>query len=501
MRNLPLAVQIWLVCAVITLCVFSLMAVFLPWTLQNFFTRQVFHLLEDSQQNLTFYRYTKDRDDFTPHRSEEQNDTGTGEPEPDFFMRVDPANPAADQPDIGVRMLSPREYIPAPTVARRGVPPVQHLVIIKDFGTRPPSLPESFYKLVEKDALSQDETMRSYSREIDDRTLFYVVRRQEFQGEPGYLVSFSWSNYRNDLVADMFRNLLLMMLGLIMLSWLPSLWLARYLSSPLVQMEKHAARIAERDWHQPFKLDRRDEIGRLARSFENMRHRLVQQDRAQQNLLQHVSHELKTPVMVIRSYVQSIKDGIYPRDTLEGSVEVIDGEAERLEKRIRDLLQLTKLNYLQGRERRYETIDLAKLVHDHVERFKYRRSGLVWEVNLEPLQISGDREQWSVALENLLDNQVRYAKGRVELRLSILPGSNHGQLRIWNDGPPLEPEAVGKIFERYQSGTNGQFGLGLAIVKQILDHHQAVIRAANEDGGVAFYIEIQPAKPGSGLVS
>ncbi|HBX23628.1 MAG TPA: sensor histidine kinase [Desulfotomaculum sp.] len=496
MKNLPLAVQIWLVCAVITLCVFSLMAVFLPWTLQNFFTRQVFHLLEDSQQNLTFFRDTRNRDDNILYREVEQNSTGTGQAEPDVFMRFFPSNSDAGQPDIGVRILTPGELLPGHPISKRGVPAVQHLVITKDFRFRPPSLPESFYQLVENDALSQKEEVQRYSREIDDRILFYVVSKQEFQEEPGYLVSYSWSSYRNDLVADMFRNLLLMMLGLIMLSWLPSLWLARYLSAPLVQMEKHAARIAERDWHQPFNLDRQDEIGRLARSFENMRQRLVQQDRAQQNLLQHVSHELKTPVMVIRSYVQSIKDGIYPRNTLEGSVEVIDKEAERLEKRIRDLLQLTKLNYLQGRERRHEIFDLAKLVHDHVQRFKYRRSGLVWEVNLEPLQISGDREQWSVALENLLDNQVRYAKERVEFLLYHPSGCNHGQLRIWNDGPPLEPEAVEKIFERYQSGLNGEFGLGLAIVKQILYYHQVTIRAANENDGAAFYIEVKPESQG-----
>ncbi|MCG6197942.1 sensor histidine kinase, partial [Anoxybacillus sp. LAT_38] len=75
-----------------------------------------------------------------------------------------------------------------------------------------------------------------------------------------------------------------------------------------------------------------DEIGRLARSIERMRERLVRQDEAQQAFLQDVSHELKTPVMVIRSYAQSILDGIYPRGDLQGSVQVIDSEAERLEK-------------------------------------------------------------------------------------------------------------------------------------------------------------------------
>lgn len=107
---------------------------------------------------------------------------------------------------------------------------------------------------------------------------------------------------------------MLVMLAVFILSWIPSLWLSRYLTRPLVEMETNIARLAEREWHRPFVLDRKDEIGKLARSFENMRIRLVKQDEAQQSFLQNISHELKTPVMVIRSYAQSILDGIYPNE-------------------------------------------------------------------------------------------------------------------------------------------------------------------------------------------
>ena len=95
--------------------------------------------------------------------------------------------------------------------------------------------------------------------------------------------------------------------------------------------------------NEPIEVDREDEIGKLGKSIEQLRNQLIYQDEMQQSFLQNISHELKTPVMVIRSYSQAIRDGIYPKGDLDCSVKVIDEEAERLEKRIKNLLYITNL--------------------------------------------------------------------------------------------------------------------------------------------------------------
>lgn len=80
-------------------------------------------------------------------------------------------------------------------------------------------------------------------------------------------------------------------------------------------------------------MDRKDEIGKLGHTIEEMRQKLVQKDETERTLLQNISHDLKTPVMVIRGYTQSIKDGIFPKGDLENTVDVIECEALKLEKK------------------------------------------------------------------------------------------------------------------------------------------------------------------------
>jgi two-component system, OmpR family, sensor histidine kinase CssS len=448
MRRFPLSVKIWSVFAAITLGLFLLLAGLLPWLLQDFFTKQIYDILIDSQRAVQTVPGPMDR----------------------IHLLPDPS----DGP-LTRRIIAPR-------LSSEG-PVVQHLLINPDTGVNQNMLPGPFVEAIESDAAGQTQSVQTYARSINDRTIFYVIRKEHLEGKPGFMVSYSWGNYRNDLVQSMYGRLLLLMIIVLLLSWIPCLWLARYVSRPLVKMEAHVGRMAERDWHEPLVTSRTDEIGRLSKAIETMRRRLVRQDQSQQFFLQNISHELKTPVMVIRSYAQSILDGLLPKGTLHASVEVIQQEAARLEKRIRDLLYLNKLSYMSSREKSAESFDLREVLEDVVERLRFRRPEVEWKVELSELPLCGDREQWVVAIENVLDNQLRYAKQRVEVT-----AKDSGAVRFWNDGRALEAGEGERIFEPFRTGAEGEFGLGLAIVKQILNHHGAAIHAANEQDGVAFTI-------------
>jgi two-component system sensor histidine kinase CssS len=256
-------------------------------------------------------------------------------------------------------------------------------------------------------------------------------------------------------------------------------------------MEEHVRRIANREWYEPLECDRNDEIGLLGKSIERMRERLVYQNEAQQSFLQYISHELKTPVMVIRSYAQAIADGVFPRGGLEGSINVIDEEASHLEKRIKDLLYLTKLDYIFTLEPRFETINIDELIDNIVELLRWQRPELEWNLDTKELTIIGDIEQWKIALENILDNQIRYAQSKICIKVSEdIDEQNSILIKIGNDGPPIEAGLFDKLFVKYEHGYKGQFGLGLAIVGQIAAHHNAKVWAANETAGVYFYIQI-----------
>lgn len=485
MKNLPLSAQIGLVCTSAVAAVLLAVALLLPGLLSHFFTAQIFDMLEKSQNSLALVVPTAIPTVTLDAKSLTVAQAGTF-----------PALSAVGEDYFSVgQVVKVADFNPtatdwATTTGASAQPVVGHLLLpdSTEFTAAPAALPQSFQVAVSADALAQQLPVQQYTRTIGSSTLFYVIRQEAVQGTTMHLVSYAWANYRNLLVDRLFRQLIILLLPLLCIGWLLSLWLARRLTRPLVQMETAVAGIARRDWNQPLAVRRGDEIGRLAAAFEQMRQQLVKQDRAQQAYLQHISHELKTPVMVIHSYTQAILDQVYPQGDLPASVQVINSEAERLEKRVRELISLTKLDYLAARATMVH-FDLRALLSETVERLRWRRPEVQWQLPTSELSLFGDAEQWQIAWENLLDNQLRYAVSTVSV--SALAGTaGLIRLRVWNDGPAIEATLLESLFQPFQMGESGEFGLGLTIVRRVTEEHGGTVSAANEDGGAAFYLTL-----------
>jgi two-component system sensor histidine kinase CssS len=471
MKRWPLWVQIWGAFVGITLVVMLLIALLLPSLLNRFFTAEIFAVIQSAQQNLLS----------TPmaDRLEEPfTESGRTPPNPDARTV---RHILVDQDGQIWQLQGGQLFMP-----RLGGPRGN------GNGARPGpfrDVPRVFLEHVSQQALVQTEETQQYKEPFDGENMFYVIRRTQLLERDMYLVSYMRDTYRQNLVTTLNRQFGLLMLIVMLLSVLPSIWMARYLSRPLVQLDRSVTQIADRHWHDPITVNRSDEIGRLAASIDRMRIRLKAQDEAQQAMLQNVSHELKTPVMVIQSYAQSIRDGVYPQGDLEASVDVIQGEAERLEKRIRDLLYMTKLQYLAGQPMKTVSFDLHEVIDSAVRRLRTKAPELAWDVQLEPVTLVGDRDQWLAAFENVLDNATRYARNEIKITLhQQVVGQEQGaaQLSVFNDGPPIAAEAMERLFDPFAKGPDGQFGLGLAIARRIADMHGVSIRFTNVEGGVLF---------------
>ncbi|MBM7702174.1 sensor histidine kinase [Metabacillus iocasae] len=445
MKNKPLTLQIWFVISAILLVISLLLAILFPTTLRSFFTKEMYRAIENEQLILKEYGL--------PNSSEEY-----------YFGGND---------NVPLRNRSVHHVF---------LPENLNIPLISQ------TLPINVLREIQLAAATQENLTERYSTDVGEKTLFYVIQKVTVNGQPAFLLSYSWDSYRNDLVQTLFKQLLFIMSIVFLLSWIPSIWLAKYLSRPLVALEKHVRRISKQDWHEPVNVDREDEIGKLGASIEQMRERLVKKDEAQQVLLQNISHDLKTPVMVIRSYSQSIQDGIYPKGDLQSTVQVIEDEAERLEKKIKDLLYLTKLDYLATKKVEGESFDFSLLINQVIDRFRWTRSDLEWNVNASALFIKGDREQWMKVLENIIENQLRYAK--TTITISFKQEDKHAKLTIGNDGPPIEYHVLETLFEPFHKGMEGEFGIGLSIVKRVVSYHGATIWAENKESGVRFHIRI-----------
>jgi two-component system sensor histidine kinase CssS len=351
-------------------------------------------------------------------------------------------------------------------------------------------VPRSVLVEMAEKAFKQKKSRARYELTHGDATLFYVISKVKFKNndEKGYLISYMWDTYRDQMVNRLWFRLVIILLITGVFSIIPAIWLARYLRSPLAILGKRFEQIAKRNWQEPFYWNGDDEFYVLSKQFEDMRQNLLRHDYAQKTFIQHASHELKTPIMTIKSYAQSVKDGIMPKETTEDMMDVILNETRRMEKRVQNMLYYTKLDAMKLDVLIKEDFKFGDLAEEIVERFMYQREDIQFEVTGGHYLIHGDEEQWSILLDNLVQNALRYAKKMI--RLSAYHKGNTFVVEVFNDGEQLTGVGGEEIFQPFRKGNKGQFGLGLAIVKRIAELHEGKAIAININNGVAFQIRL-----------
>ncbi|KZZ83408.1 MULTISPECIES: HAMP domain-containing sensor histidine kinase [Bacillaceae] len=432
MRNKPLFVQIATLFTGLIVVMAIVFFLVIPSTLKTFFTNELFRTIEEAQQ-----------------------------PSYPNLNYTDPENSSADQQ----------------------IRSVKHIFIYENGRYEG----EQYLRLFLAQGQQQKENMKRYNLSFGKSEMLYVIRKgYDREGNKGYLVSFLWDKYRNELIQTLLTRIFfifaLIIVGGIVLAFIFSKWLVK----PLDLITAHVNKISQRKLGESLLLDRKDEIGKLAVSIDDMRKQLKKQDEFQQTMLQNVSHDLKTPIMVIRSYSEAMKDGIHPTGSLEGSADIIEKEALLLEKKIKDLLYLTKLDYLSQLKLEKKPVYINETAEDVIVRFSAANPMVKIRSDLEPSEIYGSEEQVRVLLENLLENALKYAKSTVDL--SVKQRGDSILLRCFNDGEPVSEKLLSNLFQPFVKGEKGNFGLGLAIIKRIADLHHASITVENENEGVAFQV-------------
>ena len=219
-----------------------------------------------------------------------------------------------------------------------------------------------------------------------------------------------------------------------------------------------------------------DEISDLGHSVMDMRHQVLDNDKIKREMLQNVSHDLKTPIAVIKSYAESIIDGVSePMDA-----QIILNQADILRNKVNKLLQYNRLEYL-SKDKDFDDINMKNVVKEVVETYKHQ-SPLKFDLDLEDVIFKGYRENYYTIVDNIVDNAKRYAKTTIKIILK------NDELVIYNDGEHIDEQFLKAEFKPYEKGSKGQFGLGMSIVVKTLDFFNMKLRVKNENIGVSFII-------------
>jgi two-component system, OmpR family, sensor kinase len=231
------------------------------------------------------------------------------------------------------------------------------------------------------------------------------------------------------------------------------------------------------------------EVGKVSAAFNHMLehvesalHERQSSEERLRRFIADASHELRTPVAVIRShaeYAQRVQDELPA--PIEQSLSRIAAESERMGHLVEDLLLLARLD--SGRPLAADPVDLTRVVLDAVSDARVAGPDHKWQLDLpeEPVTVIGDRDALHQVVANLLANARVHTPSGTTVRAGLSESDGAVELSVSDDGPGMPPELLPTVFERFahgadaRSATTGSSGLGLAIVAAIVHAHKGVI--------------------------
>lgn len=224
---------------------------------------------------------------------------------------------------------------------------------------------------------------------------------------------------------------------------------------------------------------------------EARRNRLMEERaRMQSEILANVSHEFRTPLGLVKGYLETLQKSWHrmPPDERREFLDVAVSETHELEGLIDHLLMMSRVEHAENPldRRQFGVAGWLKATLDHYPVWEQARI-IIPDVPTEGVQVYGDPRELSTALSDLLQNGLKYSSGSIEVRVQVAPDAWTVSVRDW--GPGVPAGVIEKIWERFyrmpahaQSEVRGS-GLGLSIVKRIVEAHRGQIRAANAAGG------------------
>lgn len=341
---------------------------------------------------------------------------------------------------------------------------------------------EVSYAIVDDIALQikNQETVKNAKVSFRNGSLYYRILRIS-DTDPFFIVTFMNDEYSLSLAQNIANRVVYLQYGaFFFLALGMAVWVTT-LIRPLKQIRTYIDHIKEGKEGQ-LNIHRHDEIGSVAQALVEMEEELQYQNKIREEMMHNISHDLKTPIALIESYAQSIKDDVYPYGDKDSSIDIILENASRLEKKVQNLLYLNRLDYLKENTKEVHAINMKELLEKTVEQMASLNPGIFVQLDIQESYFMGEEEQWRIALENLLQNAYRYVEGEIKIHLD----DHH--LSIYNDGPCIPDDMLETLFQPFVKGHKGQFGLGLYIVYKTVTMYGCTIEVENDAHGVCFHI-------------
>ena len=295
---------------------------------------------------------------------------------------------------------------------------------------------------------------------------------------------------------------------------------SRRFTKPLIQMNEVMERIANLDFSSETTIDRKDEIGTLAKNINKVSESLDnaltelreknaqleadiekerQLEKLRRDFVSSASHELKTPIAIIRGYAEGLKMNLDGEN--EGASEYCDiimGESDKMNDLVINMLEQSL--YASGSKMPDKTeFDVNAYIKDFLKSMTpiFEEKGITLIYDEAEFIAFADRQQMTTVLSNIVNNACSHAKDEKTIKISTEKIHNHLKINVFNTGSKIDDKDKDGIFtsfyraDKAHSRKEGRFGLGLSIVKSIIDNHDCECGFENKENGVEFWFTME----------
>ena len=340
-------------------------------------------------------------------------------------------------------------------------------------------------------SIQEDEltSIREVERDVERRSQQVIT--QAYYNKQGQLLGYvelsSGPAYGRDILRSVAWGWAIAALATVLLAAAAGVWVSRRFSAPLESLTQTTAQMAAGDLSARADIEREDEFGLLASSFNSMAETIETKVAALRRFVADAAHELGTPLTALHTNLELV-DNPQIASALE--------QVERMDALTRNLLDLSHLE-AAGSDIQFENVDLAGLLRDLAEPYASRAEQVEISFNLDgglkPVIIQGDAVQLRILIQNLLDNAIKFTQAGGQVNVNLSQQNDTVQLSVADTGIGIPEEDLLHLFSRFHRGSNAAAypgsGLGLAIVKTIADQHGASLAAKSDQTGSVFTVQ------------
>ena len=341
-----------------------------------------------------------------------------------------------------------------------------------------------------------EKTYKLINPLFDTKTLIYA---KKYNDDITIFVNASLEPLDNT-ISILSNQLIIVTIIVSLLAFVIGYFISKRISKPIEKMNKNALKLANGNYN--FKFDNNSkisEIDELANTLNYAKNELEHTDELRRDLLANVSHDLKTPLTMIKGYAEMIRDLNYDNEEKRNAnLNVIIEESERLNVLVEDILTLSKIQANKDTINK-EEFDLVTLINNIIKRYSiYKETeGYIFEVNTpKEVIINADKKKIEQVIYNLINNAINYTGEDNRVIINVIKDKKV-RVEIKDTGKGIKEEYLPHIWEKYYHSKKKHkrnvigTGIGLSIVKTILESHKfkyGVISKLNK--GTTFYFEI-----------